>query len=100
MNSLNSILIEGVLISKPYSGEKKVTFSIESARSSKVDEEYVKEFCMSEIHVSGSLGQHVVENIGIGNSVRVVGRIANDHGLVVIVAEHIEIRKDKKRGAA
>lgn len=88
MNNLNSVLIEGKIISEPEYSENKVTIKVASTRYTKTGE---PEVTTVEILISPKI------TISNGRDVRVVGRLANNStGSLFIVCEHIEIRRCNK----
>ena len=102
MNSLNSVLIEGILVMNPeYVGVGNTiisgAFTIASTRYLKKNNEVEKETRFFNIIMNGNLAVNMKKIIFIENSVRVVGRLSqNEDGDIIIIAEHIEI---KNRGA-
>ena len=102
MNSLNSIIIEGVVENKPIKtvspqGVELSDFAIISSRYYKQDDAEKEErtgFC---IHVAGGLASVCNEKLEAGRVVRACGRLAKtDYGAFKIVAEHIEFVPQKK----
>jgi single-strand DNA-binding protein len=113
MNNLNSILIEGNLVSDPLfrktsKGTSICTFSIAFSRFYKGDGGLKKEVSYFDIESWGKLAESC-ENLGHkGRGVRVVGRLKQDHWIdadgkphskISIVAEHIEFRPEFTNGA-
>lgn len=102
MNSLNSVLLEGVLLDNPVElGEGECTFTIITERNFKVEEEYRKEVSHFGIVTFSNLADSCMKHLTKNRGVRVVGRLkqekldANGNGPysgVVIVAEHVEFK--------
>ena len=100
MNSLNSVLVEGTLSMNPEytTSENEIisgAFVIESSRYFKKDDEVEKESLFLSIIMNGNLAINMKEILLKGTFIRVVGRLSQDEdGDVVIIAAHIEIKKD------
>lgn len=111
MNSLNSILLEGVLVRDPEvhespNGVKVCTFTVASDRFYRGEgsTELEKEVSTFDVEAWGRLGQSCGENLKKVRGVRVVGRLATRQGIVAvdgeghkyapvyIVAEHVEFK--------
>lgn len=106
MNSLNSVLIEGVVerapvLSRTPHGALVCFFSIASTRTFKLDNELQKEVSYFDVEVWAKLAVRCVETMRQGDHVRVVGRLHQDRwtmqnneprSRVTIVAEHIDNR--------
>ncbi len=95
MNTLNSILIEGVVTERDaivMSGV--VCMTIESTRFHKLDNRLEKETMSTSIRIYGKLARTCVDHLSIGHGVRIVGRLAQDalNGKMYIVAEHVEFK--------
>ena len=95
MDQLNNILLEGIVVKEPVAlTEKSTVFSIENTYDNKMFS--IDVFCYNK------LGEKCLKTISGGMSVRVVGRLRQmtlENVLkevvtsIVIVAEHIEYRK-------
>jgi single-strand DNA-binding protein len=107
MNHLNSILIEGNLVSDAVkritkTGTGVCNFTIASSRFYKgTDGAEEQEVCSFDVTVWGKLAETCVENGKKGRGVRVVGRLHQErwddengraHSKINIVAEHVEFR--------
>jgi len=108
VNSLNSILLEGILTHDPEgqtlpNGTMVCTFTVASDRFYKQNEILEKEVSYFDVEASGRLGQSCVENLKKGRGVRIVGRLVSRPGTAVdsegyeympvyIVAEHVEFK--------
>jgi hypothetical protein len=107
MNSLNSVLIEGTVITAPtaiaHFGVPGCICKIQSVRIEKVpamtefagfivteSEEDVTRNYTFTVEASGRLSEACVKNISIGLIIRVVGRLKSTSNGVVIVAEHVD----------
>lgn len=115
MNSLNSILIEGTLSANPQmsytpKGTAICTFTIESVRSYREDEEIKKEVCLFDVSCQTRLAEVCGEYLKKGRGVRVVGRltqitpetkgVAEAHIVkkTIVLAEHVEFEpQDSKQ---
>ena len=96
MDQLNNILLEGIVVKEPVAlTEKSTVFSIENTYDNKMFS--IDVFCYNK------LGEKCLKTISEGMSVRVVGRLRQitlENVLkevvtsIVIVAEHIEYRKE------
>ena len=114
MNNLNSILIEGNLIRDPEfrttaKGTALCKFSIATNRYYKQDGGAEKEVSYFDVETWSRLAESVNKLASRGRGVRVVGRLKqerwNDNGgmaksRIVIVAEHVEFRPERKTGQA
>jgi single-strand DNA-binding protein len=102
VNNLNSVLIEGEFETDAvaYSSEAKiVVFTIASKRFYKNGEGLAEEVNYIDIETTGKLAEHCLNHIRKGRGVRVVGRMRQPRGkAAVIVAEHVEIRPEFKKG--
>jgi single-stranded DNA-binding protein len=96
MNHLNSILIEGVCVTKPeYSEEtKQCTFRIESNRFYRANGELVKKVTFWDIVSEGKLAKEASTKKE-WSKVRCVGRLDRIEGNAVIIAENIEYKGAK-----
>ena len=95
MNSLNSVLIEGVLVTDPCPCDDYIChFIIVSDRFYKEVETIEKESSYFSIKAIGRLGEKCLSDLKKGRGVRVVGRLKQDGnaGQVIIVAEHVEFK--------
>jgi single-strand DNA-binding protein len=106
MNSLNSILIEGNLVSDPEfftttSGTPVCNFALASNRFYRKGSETVREVSSFNAEAWGKLAESV-KNLGCkGRGLRIVGRLKQEQwednagkrqSRVVIVSEHVEFR--------
>ena len=112
MNNLNSILIEGNLIRDPEfrtttKGTAICKFSIATNRYYKQDNGTEKEVSFFDVETWSKLAESVNRLANKGRGVRVVGRLKqerwNDNdgrakSRIVIVAEHVEFRPERKSG--
>jgi single-strand DNA-binding protein len=108
MNNLNSILIEGNLVNEPVlkttvKGTMVCTFSIASNRFFKRENSVAQEVCCFDIETWARLAETCGMEGHKGRAVRVVGRLkqerwndaaGQEHAKVLIVAEHVEWRKE------
>lgn len=100
MNDLNSVLIEGkVVSSKALSTAKEVCeFTIMSLRTSGAG--HMASFF--DVLTKGQLAQISIEYLVKGSNVRVVGKLiqvrTQSQSKVVILAEHVEIKSNNKGG--
>jgi len=98
VNSLNSVLLEGVITTNP-EYKKSInnmligTFTLKSTRFYKNNDETVKEFCHFNIVMNGNLADDMKEFLTTDKSVRVVGRLNEKSGSITIIADHIEFKK-------
>ena len=105
MNNLNQLIIEGVVKGEPHKVEvgasNRMYFTVEVARYYKTrDGNGATELSQFKVGVYGRMCDTPIKD-GIG--VRLVGRLKQDawssdgvnHSEVLIVAEHIEIKKGK-----
>ncbi len=110
MNNLNSVLIEGNLTKDPElaytpKGTPVCRFSIATNRFYKQEEEYQKEVSYFDVTVWAKQAEICSEYLKKGRGVRVVGRLKQDRwqnqegdnrSKVLIIAEHVEFRPQKK----
>jgi single-strand DNA-binding protein len=113
MNSLNSILLEGNLVRDPESktlstGTQVTNFTVASDRFYKQNENTEKEVSYFDVEAWARLGLACAQNLKKGRGVRVVGRLKQDRwqdpegkprSRVMIVAEHVEFKPQKKEAA-
>ena len=97
MNSLNSVLLEGVLVSDPElayteNGPAVCRFKLESHRSYKAEDDLVEEVSYFDIVALVRLAEVCAEYLKKGRGVRVVGRLKQDGEKIVIEAEHVEFK--------
>ena len=105
MNNLNSLIIEGVVKGEPHNEEvgasNRMYFTIEVARYYKTrDGNDANELSQFKIVAYGHMASIPLKD---GSGVRIVGRLKQNtwsedgvtHSEVQVVAEHIEIRKEK-----
>jgi len=110
MNDLNSVILEGRLTAEPEvgyedTGRAVCRFVIASKRYHRVDDKYEEEISHFGIVVHDRLAEICHENLHEQSGVRVVGRLrAETCGAlkkarpVVIRAEHIEFKPEKRKG--
>jgi single-stranded DNA-binding protein len=90
MNSLNSVILEGVLIDNPdFFG----SFTLKTTRRYKKNNEVEEEICNFEIITSDKLAEHMKNYLSAKMFVRVVGRLSEKDRKVTIFAEYIEIKE-------
>jgi single-strand DNA-binding protein len=113
MNSLNSVLLEGNLTRDPElrytpKGTAVCSFSIASNRHFKQEEEYQEEVSYFDVTTWSHLAEVCGEYLRKGRGVRVVGRLKQDRwndaegngrSKVLVVAEHVEFRPERKKEA-
>ena len=116
MNHLNSILLEGILVSdprqiqlsEPPEGVRLVKFDLASNRYY-IDRngEKAKETVFIPVQCWGSLGDRCIEKMSKGMTARVVGRLrlcrwqSSDGGSrksIELVADHVEFRRPRSKG--
>ena len=111
MNNLNSILLEGNLARDPalsYSptGTPVCTLVVASNRTYKVAGERTEEVSFIETTTWGKLATVCDEHLKKGRGLRVVGRLkqerwedpdGNPQAKVVIVAEHVEFKPERRQ---
>ncbi len=111
MNNLNSILLEGNLARDPelrYSptGTPVCTLVVASNRTYKVAGEREEEVSFIETTTWGKLAAVCDEHLKKGRGLRVVGRLkqerwedpdGNPQAKVVIVAEHVEFKPERRQ---
>ena len=111
MNNLNSILLEGNLARDPAlsytpEGTPVCTLVVASNRTYKVAGERTEEVSFIEATTWGKLATVCDEHLKKGRGIRVVGRIkqerwedpdGNARAKVVIVAEHIEFKPERRQ---
>ena len=86
MNNLNSVLFEGTVVYEPVYSEKEVTIEVSSTR-------YLENGKPETIIVDVLISPKI--SISKDRKVRIVGRLAiNEDGILIIVSEHVEVRKD------
>jgi single-strand DNA-binding protein len=107
VNSLNSILVEGVLTRDPVMastphGTTVCNFTIASDRFSRANDELQKEVSFFDVEVWSRLAERCGEELTKGRGVRVVGRLKQDRwqdkedkprSRVKIVAEQVEFKR-------
>ena len=99
MNNLNSVLLEGTLTADPEykeSGNSMIigTFTLKSSRFYKKNDEVEKESCHFNIVMHGNLAVNMKESLLKDKTARVVGRLNEKSGVITIIADHIEIKKE------
>jgi single-strand DNA-binding protein len=105
MNNLNSLIIEGVVKGEPHNEEvgasKRMYFTVEVARYYKTrDGNDATELSQFKVVAYGRMCDTPLKD---GMGVRIVGRLKQNtwvdggvtHSEVLVVAEHIEVRKSK-----
>jgi single-strand DNA-binding protein len=109
MNNLNSILLEGEMVSDPHyqndkSGKPACRFTLSSSRFFKADGGIEKETGYFDIETNGKLAVQCRQNGRQGRGLRVVGRLKQEHSRnaagepaarILIVAEHVEVRPSR-----
>ena len=98
MNSLNSLLVEGNLVSDPIMENNICKFSISSDRFYKEENDLVKETSYFNIEAYGRLGENCYKELKQNRGIRVVGRIRQLEldGKMIVISEHIEFKPIKK----
>jgi single-strand DNA-binding protein len=111
MNNLNSILVEGVLKADPLyrvtpKGTHVCTFSLVSNRYFKKDKGFENEVSYFDVEAWAKLADHCYSHGHEEGGVRVVGRLkqerwtgvnGKEYSRVVIVAEHVEFRREEHK---
>ena len=90
MNDLNSVLIEGKVVGIKELSPEKIRFTISSQRFTGDK----KEVHFFDIAGKGRLALFC-ENLKPDTRVRIVGRMIQKDNMVLILAEHIEIKKQQ-----
>jgi single-strand DNA-binding protein len=110
MNSLNSIILEGVAESTPSfkhtpKGTAVCKFNVASTHYVNSQTGFDKEIIYIDVEAWGTLGETIYQKLQKGYGIRVVGRIKQDYltdkeggirDYIYIVAEHIEFRHELK----
>ena len=91
MNDLNSVLIEGKVVGIKELSPEKIRFTISSQRFTGDK----KEVHFFDIVGNGKLAVFCSENLKPDTGVRIVGRMIQKDNMVLILAEHIEIKKQQ-----
>jgi single-strand DNA-binding protein len=110
MNNLNSVLLEGNLVRDPEQalvgeqGSQMVKFTIAVNRFFKnAKAEAVEEVMFILVQAWGNLAKSCITYLEKGRGVRVVGRLRQErwtdkeggnHERIVVVAEHVEFKRD------
>jgi single-stranded DNA-binding protein len=97
-NNLNSVLLEGILISNPVIDQEKglYGFTIKSIKSVKVGNENQEEISFFNVITGLEPIKPLKAHLKAGCIVRVVGRLKqNEEQLVYIVADHMELSQIK-----
>ncbi len=109
MNDLNSLIIEGVVVSNNFvetNGSKICNTKLAVKRKCKNAEgEMVEEVSYFEVKSFGMLAETTKMYAKVGDGMRVVGRVKEerwthegvDYSKVVIISEHNEYKKAKKQ---
>ena len=93
MNNLNSVLLEGHLSDAPEYTDTGGTFTLISNRYYKNSDENVeKESCYIDVIMDKNLAKNIKPLLSIETHVRVVGRLSETNGQIVIIADHMEIK--------
>jgi single-stranded DNA-binding protein len=96
MNDLNSVIVEGFVNSEPETtkqgGYDLCMFSVESARFFKTDDAIEKEVSTFWIEAWSKLAPVCQKDCTAGRVLRIVGRLAERQGKVVVIAEHVEFK--------
>ena len=101
MNSLNSVLLEGEVVSDTVEDRVQksaifCSFIISSSRIFKKDEKVFTEESLFNVEAHSTLAEKCSANLQAGTGIRVVGRLKQVGSNVVIIAEHLEIKSDKR----
>ena len=115
MNNLNSVLLEGNLVRDPEqvllsdSGSEMAKFAIAVNRFFKnAKAEAMEEVMFITVQAWGSLAKSCLTYLSKGRGVRVVGRLRQERWTdkeggnrerIVVVAEHVEFKKDPNSSA-
>ena len=106
MNSLNSILIEGNLIADPVrtnpsKGTSMVSFTVEATRDYNQENERKTELTRVNVEVWNRTADLCFKTLSKGRGVRVVGRVKEKDGSLIVVGESVEFKTkfDKKETA-
>jgi single-stranded DNA-binding protein len=106
MNHLNSILIEGSLITDPVFDEETGTYSfiIQNQICFKEKEKIKKEYVTMEIRTIGRLAKNCFQYLKKERVVRIVGRLKQEsvivfmaqlsHVITHVFAEHVEFKPE------
>lgn len=111
MNTLNSIILEGKIVSRDVNVSqryKKITVhglvvvQLETSRYvTRLDGSKEEEYQVFDVLVDGNLAEHLTNHCEIGRGLRVVGRLSNEkytdshgkrHATTCVFAEHIEYK--------
>ena len=98
MNDLNSVLIEGVIEGEIARSIEKsfCDFTVKSHRACRKDGEIKEIDSFFYITTNGGLACKMIEDLTENQKVRIVGRLQQGKGGVIILAEHIELKPPKK----
>lgn len=86
MNSLNSVLLEGLVCD--FVGDK---FSLKTIRYYKENNEPIQKVCNFDIKTYGRLAEYCKRQLTEGAKIRIIGRLDYLENKIIVVAEHIEI---------
>lgn len=92
MNSLNSVLLEGNVIRTPAKIDDMTRFQIESLRYHKVDGVTTLEATPVKVDTVGELAKQCSTRLDLGRGIRIVGRLKDIDGEIIIHAEHVEFK--------
>ena len=93
MSDLNSVILEGIVYTKPQVDETgRVTFQMTSRKDT--DEVILRESFY--IEVNGDRAQYFLKAFKNDMRLRIVGWLKSVNGYPFIVADHIEYMKEKK----
>lgn len=97
MNNLNSILLEGELVTEPVltytkAGAAKTSYNVLSKRFYKQEEKIEEENTVVNVVTRGRHAEVNKEYLSKGRGVRVIGRIASNGTGLYIEAEHVEFK--------
>ena len=94
MNMLNSILIEGKVVSVKSEDSSRITFLIETERKvrSADGSDIISKIFTFTVRAFGNNAESVHKWANVGREVRIVGRLEQYGTETYIVAEHIEYK--------
>jgi single-strand DNA-binding protein len=97
MNNLNSVLIEGNLLSEPWVINEKseiegVKFTITSKRCIKTNNKYENEITLIDVVTFGHLSERCKQYLKPDRGVRIIGRLAQSDDKLIVYAEHVEFK--------
>lgn len=97
MNSLNSVLLEGIVCgtpkeSKTESDKDCCSFRISCDRIFKQGDNIVKEVSRFNIESYNDLAKYCLKHLTTGRGVRIVGRLKQANRKVIVITEHVELK--------